>query len=116
MLEVSPQEFEGLVAEALDTVPAELARLMSNCVVLVEDDVPPNTPTLLGLYIGTPLTERDSAYSGVLPDRITIYRRPILEICRDHEDVVAEVRITVVHEVAHHFGIEEDRLHELGWG
>ena len=90
--------------------------LVSNCVVLVEDDVPVGAPSLLGLYEGTPLTERGEWYSGVLPDRITIYRKPILRMCRDDQDVVDEVRITVIHEIAHHFGIDDDRLHELGWG
>jgi predicted Zn-dependent protease with MMP-like domain len=84
--------------------------------VHVEDDGPAGTQSLLGLYEGTPLTERGQWYSGVLPDRITIYRLPILRMCRDEQDVVDEVRITVIHEVAHHFGIGEDRLHELGWG
>ncbi len=116
MLDVSRAQFDDLVAEALDTIPAGLADLMDNCVVLVEDDVAPGTPALLGLYEGTPLTARDSAYSGVLPDRITLYRRPILAICDELSEVVDEVQITVVHEVAHHFGIEEARLHELGWG
>jgi predicted Zn-dependent protease with MMP-like domain len=116
MLDVSRDRFEELVSEALDTIPEDLARLMSNCVILVEEDVPPGTPSLLGLYVGTPLTERGEWYSGVLPDRITIYRLPILRMCRDDRDVVDQVRITVIHEVAHHFGIAEDRLHELGWG
>ena len=78
--------------------------------------MPPGSPSLLGLYEGTPLTERGQWYSGVLPDRITIYRLPILRMCADDQDVVDEVRITVIHEVAHHFGIDDDRLHELGWG
>ncbi len=116
MLDVPLDRFEELVSEALDTIPADLAAMLSNCVVLVEDDVPAGTPSLLGLYEGTPLTERGEWYSGVLPDRITIYRRPILRMCRDDQDVVDEVRITVIHEVAHHFGIDDDRLHELGWG
>lgn len=116
MLDIPRDRFEELVSEALDTIPGDLARLVSNCVVLVEDDVPAGSPSLLGLYEGTPLTERGQWYSGVLPDRITIYRRPILRMCRDELDVVDEVRITVVHEVAHHFGIDDDRLHELGWG
>lgn len=116
MLDIPRDRFEDLVSEALDAIPGDLARLVSNCVVLVEDDVPPGSPSLLGLYEGTPLTERGQWYSGVLPDRITIYRRPILRMCRDELDVVDEVRITVVHEVAHHFGIDDDRLHELGWG
>jgi predicted Zn-dependent protease with MMP-like domain len=113
---MSREDFEGAVADALDGVPPELARLMDNVVVLVEDDAPPEDPDLLGLYEGTPLTERDAWWaSGSLPDRITIFRRPTLSMCASVEDVVEEVRITVVHEIAHHFGIDDDRLHELGW-
>lgn len=115
VIEVSPAEFERLVAEALDSIPPELGRLMSNVAVLVEDDPPPGED-LLGLYEGIPLTERDGWYAGVLPDTITIFRRPILRICDTPEDVVDEVRVTVVHEVAHHFGIDDDTLHDLGWG
>lgn len=116
MLEMSAQEFEDLVAEALDEIPDELARLVDNVVFVVEDDVPAGEEPLLGLYEGVPLTERGSWYSGVLPDRITIYRRQILAICESEDDVVDEVHITVVHEIAHHFGIDDDRLHELGYG
>lgn len=116
MLDIPMDQFEELVGEALDQIPEPLARLIANCVVLVEDDVPQGSPSLLGYYDGVPLTERGSWYSGVLPDRITLYRRPILSICETADDVAEEVLITVVHEVAHHFGIEEDRLHELGWG
>ncbi len=116
MLDVPLDRFEVLVSEALDTIPPELGAMLTNCVVLVEDDVPPGSPSLLGLYEGTPLTERGQWYSGVLPDRITIYRLPILRMCVDDRDVVDEVRITVIHEVAHHFGIDDDRLHDLGWG
>jgi predicted Zn-dependent protease with MMP-like domain len=110
------QRFEELVADALDEVPAELLRLMDNVVVLVEDDPPPEDPDLLGVYEGHALTERGYDYTGVLPDRITIFRRPILAVCDSEEDVVDEVAITVVHEIAHHFGIDDKRLHELGWG
>jgi predicted Zn-dependent protease with MMP-like domain len=116
VLDVPREQFEGLVADALDEIPPQLARLISNCVVLVEDDVPPGRAPLLGLYEGTPLTERGNWYGGVLPDRITIYRLPILRICRTLDDVVEEVLVTVVHEVAHHFGIDEATLHDLGWG
>ena len=115
MMEVSRERFEQLVGDALDQVPADLAALMDNVVVLVEDDAPADDPHLLGLYDGTPLTERDSTYAMVVPDRITIYRNPILDMCDSEEDVVEEVRITVVHEIAHHFGIDDDRLHELGY-
>jgi predicted Zn-dependent protease with MMP-like domain len=109
------QRFEELVGDALDLIPAEFAAAMDNVVVLVEDRHPENS-TVLGLYHGVALTERTSHYGGVLPDRITIYREAILDICRDEQDVVEEVAITVVHEVAHHFGIDDARLHELGWG
>lgn len=116
MLELSTEEFDELVAEALDTIPPDLAKLVDNCVVLVEDYAPEESPDLLGLYEGTPLTERGEWYSGVLPDTIRLFRGPILAICDSYEDVVEEIQITVVHELAHHFGIDDDRLHELGWG
>ncbi len=115
MLEVTIEDFEILVSEALDTIPPELAALLDNVVIVVEDEAPQDDPELLGLYSGIPLTERGTSYAGVLPDRITIFRRPTLEICDERQDVVEEVRITVVHELAHHFGIDDDRLHELGW-
>ena len=114
-MDVGTDEFESLVAAALDAIPPDLGELMSNVVVLVEDHPPPGED-LLGLYEGIPLTERDGGYSGVLPDTITIFRLPILGICQTPQDVVDEVRTTVIHEVAHHFGIEDDALHELGWG
>jgi predicted Zn-dependent protease with MMP-like domain len=107
--------FDELVSDALDSIPAELARAMDNVVVLVEDR-DPDDPGLLGLYHGIALTERNSSYGGVLPDRITIYRDPILDMCADEDEVVHEVAVTVVHEIAHHFGIDEETLHELGWG
>ena len=111
---MSHRRFDELVAEALDTIPPELTRAMDNVVVLV-DDRNADDPSLLGLYEGVALTERTSDYGGVLPDRITIYREAILDVCADEDDVVDEVAVTVVHEVAHHFGIDEDRLSELGW-
>ncbi|MFF3669573.1 MULTISPECIES: metallopeptidase family protein [Microtetraspora] len=113
MIDVPLDRFEELVSEALDTIPPGLAKVMDNVVVVVVDDPP--EPGLLGLYTGIPLTERGDWYSGVLPDRIEIYRNPTLEICETPEEVVEEVRITVVHEIAHHFGIDDERLHELGW-
>lgn len=115
MVEVSPERFEALVGDALDGIPDELARLMDNVAVFVEDR--PRQRGLLGLYQGIPLTDRDAGYAGmVMPDRITIYRQPICAICRDEAGVVEQVRITVVHEVGHHFGISDRRLHELGYG
>src|SRR5690242_11560225 len=117
VVEMSRDEFEDAVRDALDEIPPELARLIDNVVVLVEDEGPPDEPELLGLYEGTPLTERGEWWAaGSLPDRITIYRNPTLAICEDRDEVVEEVAVTVVHEVAHHFGIDDDRLHELGWG
>jgi predicted Zn-dependent protease with MMP-like domain len=112
---VSAEQFETLVTEALDQIPDELFALIDNCVVLVEDRPPADDPGLLGLYDGVPLTERGDFYAGVLPDRILIFREPILKICETYADVVDEVHITVVHEIAHHFGIDDDRLHELGY-
>jgi len=90
--------------------------LLNNVVILVEDESPPGESELLGLYEGHALTDRGWDYSGVLPDRITIYRNPTLRICDTEDDVVDEVAVTVVHEIAHHFGIDDARLHELGWG
>lgn len=113
---MSRERFEELVGEALDEVPTELLELMDNVVVLVADDAPDEDPDLLGLYEGHALTDRGWNYTGVLPDRITIYRHPILRICDSEDDVVEEVAVTVVHEIAHHFGIDDARLHELGWG
>ncbi len=109
------REFEELVGDALDTIPAELTAAMDNVVVLVEARNA-EEPELLGLYEGIALTERTSDYGGVLPDRITIYQDAILDVCADRDEVVHEVAVTVVHEIAHHFGIDEDTLHELGWG
>jgi predicted Zn-dependent protease with MMP-like domain len=114
-MEMSREDFEDLVSEALDTVPPRLTKLMQNVVIVVEDDSPPQVGTLLGLYEGVPLTERGDTYAGFLPDRITIFRRPLLTICDTRDDLVREIRVTVVHEIAHHFGIGDERLHELGW-
>ncbi len=91
-------------------------RLLSNVVILVEDESPPDGPELLGLYEGYALTDRGWDYAGVLPDRISIFRNPILRSCTTEEEVVREVTVTVVHEIAHHFGIDDARLHRLGWG
>jgi predicted Zn-dependent protease with MMP-like domain len=111
---MDPQRFDELVSDALDLIPPKLAAVMDNVVVLVADR-DPDDDELLGLYEGVALTERDSHYAGSLPDTITIYRDALLEICDGDEDVVEEVKITVIHEIAHHFGIDDDRLHELGW-
>ena len=114
MKHIAAERFEELVADALDEIPEELGRLMDNVWVTVEDV--PEVAGLLGLYDGVPLTERDGGYAGmVMPDRITLYRIPICAMCRTDAQVVDVVRDTVIHEVAHHFGIDDDRLDELGW-
>ncbi|MFC7407157.1 metallopeptidase family protein [Georgenia alba] len=117
---MSREAFEDAVSEALDLIPPELTAHMDNVVVLVEDEPSPeqlvDEPDLLGIYEGTPLTERGEWWAaGSLPDRITIFRGPTLRLCASEEEVVEEVAVTVVHEIAHHFGIDDARLHELGW-
>lgn len=113
MHQVPLYEFHGLVQEALDLLPSELADAMDNVVVQI-DDRNPDEPHLLGLYDGTPLTERGDG-SLLLPDVIWIYRLALCEFCDDVAHLIDEVRITVLHEIAHHFGIDDDRLAELGW-
>jgi predicted Zn-dependent protease with MMP-like domain len=113
VIEVEPGRFEDMVVTALDGLPAELGQMMRNVAVTVEHD--PGPPGLLGLYEGIPLTSRTSRYAGVLPDRITIYRQAICAICRSEDEVADQVRRTVIHEIAHHFGIDDARLRELGW-
>jgi len=113
VIDIDPASFEEMVVEALDGLPEELGNLMRNVVVLVEHGDGP--PGLLGLYEGIPLTNRSTQYSGVLPDRITIYRQAICASSWSQWEVEDQVRKTVIHEVAHHFGIGDDRLRELGW-
>lgn len=113
MIEVDPERFEEMVATALDDLPEEFGRLMSNVAVTVEHARGPRN--LLGLYEGVPLTSRTTSYALVLPDRITIYRQAICRICQSEQEVADQVRQTVIHEVAHHFGIDDERLSELGW-
>jgi len=116
-------DFYELVERALEGLPPELAELLDNVAIVVEDWPEYSTPlapedpddTLYGLYEGVPLTQRGASYSGILPDKITIFRGPLQ---RDfpREELEEQIRITVVHEIAHHFGIDEERLEELGWG
>lgn len=114
MRAIDRHRFEDLVGEALDLLPDPLAELMDNVVVLVDDRHPDEE--LLGLYEGIPLTERGEYGDLALPDRITLYRLALCEEAEDLGHLRDEIAITVVHEVAHHFGIGEERLHELGWG
>ena len=116
-------DFEGLVADALDSLPPEIASRMENVEVVVEDEPSPSVlatmapgTSLFGLYHGIPLTKRGAAYGNVLPDKISIYRGPITRYWRDPDRIRAQIRRTVIHEIGHYFGMDEDRLHELGWG
>lgn len=113
MIEVEPERFEEMVREALDGLPDDLGKILANVAVTV--DLEGGRPGLLGLYQGIPLTRRTTSYGGVLPDRITIYRRAICARCRSEDEVVDQVRRTVIHEIGHHFGIGDARLRELGW-
>ena len=113
MIDIAAQRFEDMVTTALDGLPPKLGRVMRNVAVIVDSDSTQHG--LLGLYVGVPLTERTHDYSAVLPDQITIYRQAICAICWTEDQVIEEVRRTVIHEVGHHFGISDDRLHELGW-
>ncbi|HEY3670084.1 MAG TPA: metallopeptidase family protein [Acidimicrobiia bacterium] len=123
MVEVSRSEFERMVGDALDEIPDALARELENVAVMVEDwPTPaqlarvPRGGTLLGLYEGVPLTKRGPlSYNGVSPDRITIFQGTISRRARDLDALAAQVRVTVLHEVGHYFGMDDARLHELGW-
>nr|WP_300339492.1 metallopeptidase family protein [Actinomyces sp.] len=119
-------DFENAVRDALDSLPPDLAEAMDNIAVLIQDEPEPDMlrpedydelgrPTLLGLYDGVPLTERDTSWSLVLPDRVLIFKGPLERWCTSREELVEEIAVTVIHEIAHYFGIDDDRLHELGW-
>ena len=110
---ISPAEFEGYVADALDQLPPEIAAHFSNVVVVVEHENE-QEPELLGLYEGIALTEREH-YSGALPDRISLYRIPLCLMAEDTDHLIDEIAITLVHEFGHHMGIDDERLHDLGW-
>lgn len=115
-VEMGPEEFDVLVDRALDEIPDEIAALVRNVVVLVEAEPPEGEPAdLLGLYDGVALTERWGGPTMELPDRILVFRNPLLDMCASVEELEHEVRVTVVHEVAHHFGIDDERLHALGY-
>jgi predicted Zn-dependent protease with MMP-like domain len=110
MVDVDPERFEEMVSESLAGLPAGLGELMSNVAVTVEHGAGP--VGLLGIYRGIPLTSRTTTYAGVLPDRITSHRPAICAICRTDQEVVDQVRRTVIHDVGHHFGIDDARLRE----
>ena len=117
MQPLSDEEFDAIVEDALDEVPEELMAMLDNVVFLVEPEPPSDDLDLLGVYEGVPLTERGDGWAaGALPDRITLFRGPLTRMCRDVEELTEEIAVTVVHEIAHHFGIDDEALHELGWG
>ena len=113
-MKVSPREFEKLVADALAGIPEEFRPYLANVEFIIRDAPDDPAEKLFGLYEGVPLTERSSEYSG-FPDRIIIFRRPLLEEFDNPREIRREVTRTVLHEIAHHFGIDENRLAELGW-
>lgn len=115
MVEVTDEEFEELVNRGLDMIPRKLLNSLNNVAIVVEDRNEED-PTLLGLYHGVALTERSVEWPTYLPDKISIYRGALCDWCRSHDELVEQVAITVVHEIGHHFGIDDARLHELGWG
>jgi predicted Zn-dependent protease with MMP-like domain len=125
MVRVPRKRFEQLVADALRTIPPELRRALDNIAVTVEDEpkaaqlaeleMEPGE-LLFGLYQGTPLPDRSPLQPYTLPDVITIFQRPLEEACDSEAEITEEIRLTVVHEIAHYFGIDEDRLEEMGYG
>ncbi|WP_435198319.1 metallopeptidase family protein [Janibacter sp. GS2] len=127
MMQIGDEEFDAAVRDALDEVPQELLGMLDNVVFFVEDEPgtehadpgfsPEENAALLGIYLGTPLTERDGGWAaGALPDRIVLFRGPLTRMCADLDELREEITVTIVHEAGHHVGIDEDRLHELGWG
>ncbi|MGL5853170.1 MAG: metallopeptidase family protein [Phycicoccus sp.] len=117
MRPISEAEFDAIVRDALDEVPSDLLAMLDNVVFLVEEEPPADEPDLLGIYEGTPLTDRGELWAaGSLPDRITLFRGPLTRMSVDVADLTEEIAVTVVHEIAHHFGIDDEALHRLGWG
>lgn len=126
MVDINAEDFELAVRDALDEVPQQLLGLLDNVAFFVEDEPgpehadpglsPQDNAGLLGIYLGTPLTDRDDGWAGSLPDRIVLFRGPLSRMCADLDELRDEIAITIVHEAGHHVGIDEERLHELGWG
>ncbi len=115
-VEISDEAFDQAVSDALDRLPEEFLDRLDNVVVMVEDDPPADEPDLLGVYEGIPLTERGFDYDFVLPDRIVLFRNPLKAMTTTTDELVEEIAVTVVHEIGHFFGIDDDHLDELGWG
>jgi predicted Zn-dependent protease with MMP-like domain len=116
MLELDEEAFEALVTDELDQLPDDMVDGLDNVVFVVEDRPEDGSLDLLGLYDGVALTERAQYGFGEMPDRIILYREPLLSICDTLDDLRDEIHVTLVHEIAHFYGIDDDKLHELGWG
>jgi predicted Zn-dependent protease with MMP-like domain len=116
MPHLNPDDFERLVIDELDLLPDEMVDGLDNVIFVVEDRPEYGTLDTLGLYDGVALTERGQYGFGEMPDRIILYREPLLDLCADLDELRDQVHITLVHEIAHFYGIDDDRLHELGWG
>lgn len=115
MVWVSRERFEELVADALDRLPPRIVRMLDNVVITV-DEVAPDGAPLLGLYHGIALTRRTHDYTFAMPDEVTLFRAPLMAMCADEAELAHQIGVTIVHELGHHVGIDDDRLHELGWG
>ncbi|MDQ1583394.1 MAG: hypothetical protein QOF36_1448 [Microbacteriaceae bacterium] len=116
MFELTADRFEQVVTDELDALPDDMVDGLENIVFVVEDRPEDGSLDLLGLYDGIALTERGQYGFGEMPDRIILYREPLLSICDDEEQLREEIHVTLVHEIAHFYGIDDDKLHELGWG
>ena len=114
-MDIGEEDFYALAEEALATLPEELLDDLENVAIVVEDE-PEDGSETLGIYEGTALTERDSSWFGMLPDRVALFRGPLSRMCEDEDELFEEIAITLVHEIGHYHGIDEERLHELGWG
>lgn len=115
MIAVSEQRFDDMVADALDKLPDDFARRLRNVVILVRDHNDED-PSILGLYEGVALPDRTFDHTGYLPDAIFIYKKALEAVCHTEEQLAQQIEVTVFHEVGHYFGIDEGKLHELGWG
>lgn len=115
-MDISDDEFDALVEQAFEELPEQLCEGIDNLIIVVEDE-PEDGSEVLGVYEGVALTERDTNYGlGFLPDRIVLFKGPLTRLCRDLDELIDEIAITLIHELGHFHGIEEQRLHELGWG
>jgi predicted Zn-dependent protease with MMP-like domain len=117
-IQLTRAQFEDTVADALDSIPQELFDRLDNVAITVEDEPEPgSSPGLLGLYVGVPLTRRNSGYGlGNIPDHIYIFRGPLTRYCNTRPQLLEQIRVTVLHEIGHYFGMTDERLHEMGWG